>query len=337
MATKHLKNDDLINPYGAERLKRFIVPVLITIGIMIFLFTQISLGDLYALLKGVDLRWAFLGVLGYLLAILCRAFRYKWLIHSKDIPLSDLFRISVLYHLSLMVLPSKLGELSYPYFLNRMSGMAMTEGLASLIASRIYDFLTLLIFFFIAFIGFQSLFHVSPVLMILLIAFLTGLAFLAFFYIGGLLKLLSRGLGKASQWIGLSQHKSLQWSLGKIDDVADDFYAIKARRTYLPVTLASLTSWAFSYWMFYAFLRGFGISTSVMKVLFGSTIAIIGNILPISGLGNWGVLEAGWGAGFILVGLSKVEAIATGFGVHIFLFVTAALVGLPCWLTLKKK
>jgi len=318
-------------------LKRFIIPVLITIGIMILLFTQISLGDLYALLKGVDLQWTFLGVLGYLLAILCRAFRYKWLIHSKDIPLSDLFKISVLYHLSLMVLPSKLGEISYPYFLNRTSGMAMTEGLASLIASRIYDFLTLLIFFLIAFIGFQSLFHVSPVLMILLIAFLTGLAFLAFFYVGDLLKLLSRGLGKASQWFGLSQHRSLQWSLGKIDDVANDFYAIKARRTYLPVTLASLTSWAFSYWMFYAFLRGFGISTSVMKVLFGSTIAIIGNILPISGLGNWGVLEAGWGAGFILVGLSKVEAIATGFGVHIFLFVTATLVGLPCWLTLKKR
>jgi len=318
-------------------LKRFIIPVLITIGIMILLFTQISLGDLYALLKGVDLQWTFLGVLGYLLAILCRAFRYKWLIHSKDIPLSDLFKISVLYHLSLMVLPSKLGELSYPYFLNRTSGMAMTEGLASLIASRIYDFLTLLIFFLIAFIGFQSLFHVSPVLMILLIAFLTGLAFLAFFHVGGLLKLLSRGLGKASQWVGLSQHRSLQWSLGKIDDVANDFYAIKARQTYLPVTLASFTSWAFSYWMFYAFLRGFGISTSVMKVLFGSTIAIIGNILPISGLGNWGVLEAGWGAGFILVGLSKVEAIATGFGVHIFLFVTATLVGLPCWLTLKKR
>jgi uncharacterized protein (TIRG00374 family) len=318
-------------------LKRFFIPVLITIGIILLLFTQISVGDLYTLLKRTNLRWAFLGALGYLLAILSRAFRYKWLIHSKDIPLSDLFRISVLYHLSLMVLPSKLGELSYPYFLNRMSGMAMTEGLASLIASRIYDFLTLLIFFFIAFIGFQGLFHVSPVLMILLIAFLTGLAFLAFFYMGGLLKLLSRGLGKGSQWIGLSQHKSLQWSLEKMYDMADDFYAIKARRTYLRVTLASLTSWAFSYWMFYAFLRGFGISTSVMRVLFGSTIAIIANILPISGLGNWGVLEAGWGAGFMLVGLSKVEAIATGFGVHIFLFVTATLVGLPCWLTLKKR
>ena len=215
--------------------------------------------------------------------------------------------------------------------------MAITEGLASLIASRIYDFFTLLIFFLIAFMGFQGLFHVSPFLMILLIAFLTGLTFLAFFYMGSLMKLVSKGLGGVAQWLGLSRHKSLQWVLAKIDEVADDFYAIKARRTYLSVTLASLTSWAFSYWMFFAFLRGFGISAPIMNVLFGSTVAIIANVLPISGLGNWGVLEAGWAAGFILVGLSKVEAITTGFGVHIFLFLTAILVSLPCWLTLRKR
>ncbi|OGP92674.1 MAG: hypothetical protein A2156_04805 [Deltaproteobacteria bacterium RBG_16_48_10] len=318
-------------------MKRFFIPILITLGIFILLFTQISPGDIYALLSRINLQWAFLGALAYLLAILFRALRYKWLIHSRDIPLSDLFRISIFYHLSLMVLPSKLGELSYPYFLNKLNGMTMTEGLASLIASRIYDFFTLLLFFFIAFIGFQGLFHVHPFLMILFMAILTGLTFLAFFYTSRLLKLCSKMLEKVSQRVGLSHHKSLQWALRKIHDMAEDFYAIQARRTYLPVTLASLASWVFSYLMFYAFLRGFGISTSFMNVVFGSTIAIIANILPISGLGNWGVLEAGWAAGFILVGLSKVDAIATGFGVHIILFLTATMASFLGWITLKKR
>ncbi len=318
-------------------MKKYILPVLITIGIIVLLFTQISVRDLYVLLKGVDPQWAFLGATGYLLAILSRALRYRWLIHSREIPLSDLFRISVFYHLSLMVLPSKLGELTYPYFLNKLSGMTMTEGLASLIISRFYDFFTLLIFSFIAVIGFQGLFHVNPALMILLVVFLTGLTFLILSHMSGLLKLFSRGLERASQRIGFFRHKSFQWLLGKMHDMADDFHAIKSRRTYLPVTLASLASWAFSYWMFYAFLRGFGFSTPFMKVVFGSTIAIIANVLPVSGLGNWGVLEAGWAAGFILVGLSKVEAITTGFGVHIFLFLTATVVGLLCWVTLKKR
>jgi len=318
-------------------LKKYILPVLITIGIIILLFTQISVKDLYVLLKGVDLQWAFLGAMGYLLAILSRALRYRWLIHSREVPLSDLFRISVFYHLSLMVLPSKLGELTYPYFLNKLSGMTMTEGLASLIASRFYDFFTIFIIFFIAFIGIQSLFHVNPLLMILLIAFLIGLTFLAFSYMSDLLKLFSKMLGRIFEWTGLSRRKSFQWILEKIHDIAGDFDAIKAKRTYLPVTIATLSSWVFSYWMFYAFLRGFGISTSFMKVVFGSTVAIIANVLPISGVGNWGIMELGWAAGFNWVGLTKVEAITTGFGVHIFLFLMATVVGLLCWVTLKKR
>ena len=319
-----------------KSLKRYFIPVLVTIGIIFLLFTQISLRDLYDLLKRIDLKWTLGGVLGYLLAIFFRAFRYKRLIHSRDVPIFDLFRISVFYHLSLMVLPSKLGEFTYPYFLNKLSGMAMTEGLASLIASRIYDFFTILIIFFIAFIGFQSVFPAHPLLMIPLIAFLTGLTFFAFFYMGDLLKLFSRGLAKIFEPTALSRRRSIQWVLGKIHEVAEDFDAIQAKRTYLSVTLASLSSWVCSYWMFYAFLRGFRIPTPVMKAVFGSTIAVIANALPISGLGNWGILEAGWAAGFMLVGLSKVEAISTGFGVHIFLFITSAIMSFLCWMTLKK-
>ena len=318
-------------------MKRFLIPVLVTLGIILLLFTQISLKDLYALFRSMDPGWALLGSAGYLLAILARAFRYKWLIHSRNISIPDLFRISVLYHLSLMVLPSKLGELSYPYFLNRLSGMAMTEGLASLIASRIYDFITILIIFFVASIGFQGLFEVHPLWLALLSALSIALTFLAFFYMSGLLKGFSKALGKVSKWVNADRHKTFQWVQGKTNDIAQDFDAIQAKRTYLPVTLASLASWGFSYWMFYAYLRGFGISTSMLNVVFASTIAIIANVLPISGLGNWGILEAGWAAGFMLVGLSKVDAIATGFGVHIALFVTSAVMAFFCWITLKKR
>ena len=318
-------------------MKKYVLPALVTIVIIVFLFTQISLKDLYALLTGVDLRWALLGAAGYLLALLSRAMRYRWLIHSREIPFTDLFRISVFYHLSLMVLPSKLGELTYPYLLNKLHDVTMTEGLASLVASRFYDFFTLLLFFFVSFLGFQGLFQVSPATMILFIALLTGFSFLVFSHLSGLLRLFTRGLERIPPWMGLSRHRRFQWLLGKIHDTADDFHAIKSKRTYLPVTLASLVSWAFSYWMFYAFLRGFGISTSLMKVVFGSNVAIVANVLPFSGIGNWGVLEAGWAAGFILAGLSKVEAITTGFGVHIFLFLTGAVAGLACWVTLKKQ
>ena len=116
--------------------------------------------------------------------------------------------------------------------------------------------------------------------------------------------------------------------------MAEDFYAIKARKTYFSVSLVSLASWMMIYYTFYAFLRGFGIEVSFLKVVFGSTIAVIANALPISGFGNWGTLEAGWAAGFLIVGLSKEEAIATGLGIHFLIFLCCTLAALVSWVSL---
>ena len=317
-------------------MKKLFLSILITVAIVFLLLTQISLRDLYTLLINIDPLWAALGSAGYFLAILFRALRFKWLIHSRDVSLNDLFRISVFYNLSLMVLPSKLGELSYPYFLNKMSGIGITEGFASLIASRVYDFFIILMIFLFAAVGFQNLFRINPFFIILLSILLIGLVLLVFFYMSQLLKLFSNGLVKISEWIGKENSKPIQWVQRKIYEVAEDFYAIKARKTYFSVTLASLISWIMVFLTFYAFVRGFRIGIPFLKVVFGSTVAIIANALPIGGLGNWGTLEVGWAAGFLMMGLSKSEAIASGFGVHILVFIVSAILGLICWATSKR-
>lgn len=315
-------------------MKRLFLSLLISIGLILFLLAQISIHDLLTLLKTIDLRWALLGGIGYFFALLLRAIRFKWLIHSKDVSLSDLIRISVFHNVSLMILPSKLGEISYPYLLYKVSGMTFSEGLASLIASRVYDFFTVLIIFIFASIGSQSLFKINLFLVILSVVLLIITTLLLFFYMDRLLRLFSNGLGKITHWAGLKNNKPIQWLQRKIHEVAEDFNAIQAKRTHLPVTLVSLVSWIMAFWMFYALLRGFGTSISFLKVIFASTIAVFTATLPISGVGNWGLLEAGWTAGFLLVGLSKGVAITTGFGVHIAILMISLVIGFFCWIIL---
>lgn len=315
-------------------LKRFIFPGLITVGIICLLFTQISLYDLYNLLGSMDPLWVLMGFAAYLLGLFFRALRFRWLIHSMEIPLFQLFRITVFYNLSLMVLPSRLGEISYPYLLNKFCGMNVTEGMASLIASRVYDFFTILIISLVALIGTQSLFKINLALIIPFVVLLGLLTFLAFLYMNRLLRFLSNTLGGVFQWFGLEKNNPSQWCQKKIDEMADHFSAIKTKKAYFPITLMSLASWTMTIAMFYGFLRGFGVSISLWKVVFGSTVAIIANAFPVSGVGNWGILEAGWTAGFLVVGLSKVRAIATGLGVHIIMFLSSVVVAFFCWVTL---
>jgi hypothetical protein len=315
--------------------KRLIFSILITALIIFILLSQISLNDLYTLLTTVDPIWSSFGAVGYILALLFRALRFKWLIHSKDVSLAELFRITVFHNLSIMVLPSKLGELSYPYFLHKISGMSMTEGLASLIASRVYDvFIVLMIFLFVS-IGSQSFFNINPFLIILFTAFLLVIMSLVFFYMSNLLRWLSNISGKIAKWKKARDIKSFLWIERKMNEIAEDFYAIKARKAYLPVGLISFLSWIMVYGMCYAFLKGFGIDISFLLVVFGSSVGLMVSTLPISGLGNWGTLEAGWAVGFLMAGISKEKAIATGFGVHILVFIICAIISLFCWVSLK--
>ena len=317
-------------------MKRILLSLLITAIILYVLLSQISLKDLYALFITMNPVWIFLGAASYFLALLFRALRFKWLIHSKAISLSELFRITAFYHLSLMVLPSKLGELSYPYFLTKIGGMNMTEGLASLIASRIYDLFIILLIFFFACIGFQSFFLNNLFLILLLACLLITFIFLAFFYMSGCLRWISDILGMISKVTHSGNSKSFLWVQRKMNEMAEDFYAIKDQKSYLPVSLTSLASWGMIFWAFYAFLRGFGIGISFLQMIFGSTVGVIANALPISGIGNWGTLEAGWTAGFLMVGVSKEKAIATGFGIHILIFIACAIISFFCWATLRK-
>jgi uncharacterized protein (TIRG00374 family) len=313
--------------------KRLILSILITVGIIIVLLLQISLKGLYTLLSTIDPLWAALGSIAYLLATLFRTLRFKWLIYSKAIPFSDLFRITAFYHLSLMVLPSKLGELSYPYLLNKNSGMDVTEGLASLIVSRVYDFVIILMVLLSVSIGFQGLFKLHPSLVILLFTLLIGILVFGLFYMSSLLRAFSNGLGRISNWTGSRNAKSVLWIQKKMSDMAEDFYAIKSRHTHFPVSLISLASWAMIFCTFYAYMKGFGVEIPFTRMIFGSTVGVVANALPVSGIGNWGTLEAGWAAGFLMVGLSKEKAIATGFGVHIIIFIVCAIISFFCWVT----
>jgi uncharacterized protein (TIRG00374 family) len=152
-----------------------------------------------------------------------------------------------------------------------------------------------------------------------------------------LLTLISNVWGGISKILRKEESRLSLWVQKKIHETSEDFIAIRAKKSYFAVALTSLLSWFMIFLTFQAFLLGFGVEISFLKVVFGSTVAVIANALPIGGIGNWGTLEVGWAAGFLMTGLPKAQAIATGFGVHILIFITCALLGLLSWVTLKKK
>jgi uncharacterized membrane protein YbhN (UPF0104 family) len=127
---------------------------------------------------------------------------------------------------------------------------------------------------------------------------------------------------------GGSQTKLGQRLMRIGEQVLDSFTATQSLTSYILLSVTSLISWLFNFGIMYAFVRSLGIDISYPTLIVGATFANLTNILPISGIGNFGTLEAGWTAGFMLLGFDYQTAIATGFATHILAFLCALMVGL---------
>lgn len=74
--------------------------------------------------------------------------------------------------------------------------------------------------------------------------------------------------------------------------------------------------WSFYCWgayflTFHLILRTFGVDLAFLRTVLGSSAAIVGSVIPISGLGTFGALEGGWTAGFVAFGLEPATAAST--------------------------
>ena len=91
--------------------------------------------------------------------------------------------------------------------------------------------------------------------------------------------------------------------------------------------LLSLPLWLCVF-LFYAILaRGFGLSEiSFAEAIFGSSLAVLSNLLPINGFAGFGTQDAGWVFGFTFLGVDRGLAIESALAFHlVYVFNIAAL------------
>ena len=66
----------------------------------------------------------------------------------------------------------------------------------------------------------------------------------------------------------------------------------------------------------------------------GSSAAIVGSTVPISGLGTFGALEGGWTAGFVAVGVESATAASTAIIMSGLTLLFAVILGAIGWVAL---
>ena len=83
--------------------------------------------------------------------------------------------------------------------------------------------------------------------------------------------------------------------------------------------------------IFYGILaRGFGLpeDLGISGAAFGSSLAVLTNLLPINSFAGFGTQEGGWVLGFGLLGVPRDLALSTGLGVHLAQLASTLLLGI---------
>lgn len=115
---------------------------------------------------------------------------------------------------------------------------------------------------------------------------------------------------------GFSRNPRIRGFLSSLDEAA--WIWRRDRGRFLRAGLMSVAAWASKLLMFVCLARAVGLlEPAFWQIFFAGGVTDLIMALPVHGLFSLGTAEAGWTAGFAVLGVSGEEILTAGFGVHI--------------------
>ena len=224
------------------------------------------------------------------------------------------------------LLPFRVGELSFVYFMRQQFGVEAGKATGALFFVRLHDFLS-----------------VAIVYVVVALALGGPMAGMQWGYVVGVVAVLLLALLLFSKFLAplaamlLQRVHVLQKLPGaqKFANGLNDFTASQVRLS-LAIGFAEwLANFVFGYWLLRAFGFGFGFLTTATAQAF----SIFASVIPITTLGNFGSQDGGWIYGASLAGVDLATATLSGLLVHaamLFFIISVGLVALLAYAVVGK-
>lgn len=289
--------------------------------------------------QNIDWRFSVAAFFLYAVVNVLRGYRFQMILDYK-MRLRDMSGITFVHNFLINLLPFRTGELSYPYLLRRRGFEYGGEGVASLVASRLFDMLLAANLILISFVVVLSPLAISAsgkaLLWVIAVFFLVG-SFVFIFFIEGLVRAIQRFF----LTIRFQRLHFFNFLAEKIEEARRVFLLVKSRKGFFRLVFLSLLIWVCNFWVGGLLLWGVGIKISFWQIVFVFAFPIIlSEISPIQSFANLGIYEWSLVGGMLLLGIPQGTAAAISLSVHIqeLLFaVILALAGSIILLLYKKE
>jgi hypothetical protein len=297
--------DPASSPPGRTRAFRIAAALLITAGLSAAILWWVPIGEVAAALAAMSPAWLGPMALVYAVSYPCRAARFRNL--GAAVPIGPMTGVVAVHQFMNRVMPFRTGELAFPVLARRLTGASMLHGVSLVLLTRLLDLGMLALLFLGALLCSEpARERIGPwgFWGVLLLAAATFAGFPAFPWVGGrVARALARRLrARRPAWADRVESEGRM-----LDDLRGT-----ALRGFLAATGWTALIWLATFALFWMSLRSVGLSLHPADVVLGSSVAVIAAVLPIGGLGSFGTLEAGWAAGFALLGVAAGPALASG-------------------------
>lgn len=278
---------------------------------------EITVHNIFAALKQANLTWLAIAFVSFALTQLTRALRWKALAWDNKISLSKSLPITTV-HIGLShILPVRLADVAVVGLFKKYTSLPFSNGTATVLLAKIMDVIAMSFVVACSFIGGLN----GIVIYISSAALLVGL--LSLFFLPFILSLFVKPL-KAILGDG-------KFTEGWLEMTKAVKVTNKRKKRISIAMLLSIAGWSIKLFMFYALLHAVSVTTLPMwKIFTASAITDFILAMPIHGLLSLGTLEAGWVAGFSLVGITDIlpgglSIIEVGFSIHLLWLFMAIL------------
>lgn len=302
------------------KVKRNIFSFVLTAIVFIIFYYSIDTKQFVKIYSNYSLKTIIVAIILYGFSYIFRGIRFKLLINSKSITIKQLLPIVYIHGFYNRLLPARSGELSFVYFMKKDLKVEIDKSFFSLFYARIFDLFTMLLLFFIA-IPFVVK-ELDNFIMIVTLSFILFIILLfILFFLPHILLFLYKIFAK------LEAKKSNKLIIKIKDNLKNIIlYNSKINKVkIIKIIFISLINWISIFSMFFVLLKS--TKLNFLEIVFGSTFANLTNVLPLSAIGGFGTMEAGWTIGFTLIGLDYQTALTTGIVVNVFAFLTITIFG----------
>ncbi len=303
------------------------IGILISLILIYFVFRDVEPEKVIDELLNINYFLIIPAVVIQVLSYWIRAMRWSLMLTSiKKIKTARLFPIICINYLANNLLPLRAGEFVRAYLIGRKEGISKATALSTVIVERVYDGVTLSLFFgAIALIyPFPTGVKVSGALLSLIF-----LAALVFILVIALFR--EKAIKIINFFIKFLPEKIGQKVNGILDKLIDGFDVIKDKKNLLLIAFCSILAWFMEACLIYAIAAAFGFSSTVFLALI--TLVFVNFFIMIpSSPGYVGPFEGACRYSLGLFNVTKDAAASFALIYRVFQYVPITVIGFICLL-----